>query len=112
MLQKIGALQNRNDLIISGITFNNGENRHSVLKAIAKYLSVNDSTTLMAQTRRNRPSGKSDGDGLIVVEFTLKATRDEFYNSYMRKRDRKFRNIGLDSDRRVYINENLSIEAR
>ena len=112
MSQKIGALQNRNELIISGIPFKNGENLHGTLNAIGKHLALSDPTTLMAQTRRMKPGGKSDGDGLIVVEFALKATRDEFYSAYLRKRDLKLRNIGLDSDRRVYINENLSIEAR
>lgn len=70
---------------------------------------VNDSTTLMAQTRRMKPGGKSDGDGLIVVEFALKALQDEFYSANMQKRDLKLRNIGLDSDHRVYINENFTV---
>lgn len=112
MSQKIGALHNRNELILSGIPFRNGENLHSTLKEIGKHLAVDETITRMAQTRRMKVGSKPDSDSLIVVEFALKASRDEFYSAYLRNRDLKLRHIGLDSDRRVYVNENLTSEAR
>lgn len=109
--QKIGALHNRNELIISGIPYRKGENLHSTLKTICRHLAVDDATTRMAQTKRMK-GRKSDSDSPIVVEFALKATRDAFYSAYLRNRDLNLKHIGLDCHRRVYINESLTIEAR
>lgn len=106
-----GFLEKRNELIISGIPSRTGENLDATLKEIGRYLAMRDAENLMAKTRRMN-SGKNDVDGLVVVEFALKTTRDEFYSAYLRKRDLKLRHIGLDSDHRVYINESLTIEAR
>lgn len=64
----------------------------------------------MVGTRRIEPGPNSDRDGLIVVEFALKAARDEFCGAYLRERNLKLRHIGLDSDRRVNINESLTTE--
>lgn len=110
--QKIGALENRNELIISGIPFQNGENLNATIKIIGKQLAVREATTQMAEARRMMNRNQKDGDSLIVVEFPLRSTRDEFYSAYLRKRDLKLRHLGLDSDRRVYINESLHIDAR
>lgn len=109
---KLGALENRNELIISGVPSKPGEDLNSTLKAIGQHLEVKDTATRMVETRRLKSGGKSTSDGLIVAEFALKTSRDEFYSAYLRKRDLKLRHIGLDSDRRVYINESLTSEAR
>lgn len=108
----IGALANRNELIISGIPSTPGENLNYTLKAIGKYLAVKDTTIQMVETRRMSSGKNSDRDGLIVVEFPLKAARDEFYSAYLRRRDLRLNHIGIDSDRRVYVNESLTSEAR
>lgn len=50
--------------------------------------------------------------GLVVVEFSLKNDRDDFYSAYLRKRDLRLKHIGLDSDHRIYVNENLTVAAR
>lgn len=73
---------------------------------------MRDTATLVVEARRLKSGSKTNADGLIVAEFALKSTRDEFYSAYLQKRDLKLRHIGLDSDRRVYINESLTIEAR
>lgn len=110
--REIAALQNRNELIISGIPMQPDENLNSTLTDIGKYLAVKDTSNLMATTRRMKSGSSSHNDGLVAVEFALKATRDEFYSAYLRKRDLKLKHIGLNSDRRIYINESLSTEAR
>lgn len=109
---KLGALENRNELIISGVPSVDGENLQSTVNAIGRHLAVKSATTQMVETRRIKPGPNSDRDGLIVVEFALKAARDEFYGAYLRERNLKLRHIGLDSDRRIYINESLTTEAR
>ncbi|XP_038106387.1 uncharacterized protein LOC119766078 [Culex quinquefasciatus] len=54
---------------------------------------------------------KNGDESLVVVEFALKSARDEVYSAYMRRCDLKLRHLGLNSDRRVYINENLDTAA-
>lgn len=110
--QKVGALENRNELIISGIPFQTGEDLNSTLNAISRHLEVKDTSALVAKTRRITSASNSDRTGLILVEFALKSSRDEFYSAYLRKRDLKLKHLGLDSDRRVYINESLTTEQR
>lgn len=110
--QNISALENRNELIISGIPYQSGENLNNVVEAICTHLSLKKSTALLTETRRMTTGSRTDGNGLIVLEFALKQTRDEFYSAYLRKRDLRLRHVGLDSDRRVYINESLAGEAR
>ena len=110
--QTVGALENRNELIISGIPFQTGENLSAMLKQIGKHLVVNEPTTSLMEPRRTKSGSGSDRDGVIVVEFALKTTRDEFYSAYLRKRDLTLKHIGLNSDRRIYINESLTIDAR
>ncbi|XP_062550476.1 uncharacterized protein LOC134215274 [Armigeres subalbatus] len=109
--QTLGALANRNELIISGIPFQNDERLNTVLEDISKHLDINRSS-LLAAARRMAPSSSSDKNSLFVVEFALKSTRDQFYSAYLRKRDLKLKHIGMDSDRRIYINESLTVEAR
>lgn len=54
-----------------------------------------------------------DGDEcLIAIQFALRNSRDDFYNAYLRTRDLKLRHLGLKSDRRIYVNENLTVTAR
>lgn len=107
--QNLGGLENCKELVVSGIPFTAGEDLSRCLKKIGEHLAVKD-TTAMTGIRRMRTD--DNNGGLIVVEFALKSSRDEFYSAYLRKRDLKLRHVGLESDRRVYINESLTSEAR
>ena len=109
--QNIGTLENRNELVISGIPFQNDENLGTIFNSICKHLAILVPNTPIGK-RRMRTSNENDKNGLIVLEFALKTTRDEFYRAYLRKRDLKLRHIGLDSDRRAYINESLTLQSR
>lgn len=108
----ISTLENRNELIITGIPYQTNENLSTLLRGICNHLALNETITQLAETRRMKTGDRTDGNSLIVVEFALKTTRDEFYRAYLRKRDLTLRHLGLDSDRRVYINESLSLETR
>lgn len=107
--QTVGSLENRSELTIRGIPFMNGENLNAYFEAICKQLSVREST---AHIRRLKTTNRAESEGLIVVEFSLKNDRDDFYGAYLRTRDLKLRHVGLDSDHRIYINENLTVSAR
>lgn len=104
-----GSMENRSELTIRGIPFTKGENLSAYFSAICKQLTVKESST---HIRRLKSTKRAESEGLIVVEFSLKNERDDFYGAYLRKRDLKLRHIGLDSDHRIYINENLTLSAR
>ncbi|KAL9705858.1 hypothetical protein quinque_009376 [Culex quinquefasciatus] len=110
--QNVGALEFRNELIISGIPFQSGENLYAYLQEICKELLPSTSNPLASCKRMKLESLKNGDESLVVVEFALKSARDEVYSAYMRRCDLKLRHLGLNSDRRVYINENLDTAAR
>lgn len=110
----VGNLQNRSELIISGVPFMTGENLHDLFNAMCKQLGFNDDAYPLVDIRRMKAKAalKDGNECLIIVQFALRNSRDDFYNAYLRTRDLKLRHVGLESDRRIYVNENLSVAAR
>lgn len=108
--QDIDNLQNRNELIVSGIPYLKDENLTSYFNAMWKYLDLQKGSIPSVDVRRLRPS--TQNDGLIVLQFALRNDRDDFYSGYLHKRDLKLCHLGIDSSRRVYVNENLTVAAR
>lgn len=113
MTHSIENLQNRSELIVSGIPFMSGENLNAYFNAICKQLGFCDDSNPLVDIRRMKSKALKDGtESLIVVQFALRSGRDDFYGAYLRTRNLNLRHLGLNSDRRVYINENLTVAAR
>lgn len=109
----VGNLENRNELIISGIPYMTGEDLRAYFRATCKQLGFGDSSVPFVDLRRMKSGNLKDGDdSLVVVQFALKNSRDNFYGAYLRKRNLQLSHIGLNSTRRIYVNENLTISAR
>lgn len=109
----IGALENQKELIISGVPFEKDEDPDVLFAMICRQLECSVEDEQVASTRRIYVKGLKNGDvSPLLVEFSLKTTRDRFYSSYLRSRDLKLRHLGMPSDRRVFINENLNADAR
>lgn len=106
----IGGLEKRNELIVSGIPYLKDENLTAYFSDMWKYVGLHVNSTPSVDVRRLRPTNQNDG--LIVVQFALQNNRDDFYSSYLRKRDLKLCHLGIDSPRRIYVNENLTVAAR
>lgn len=113
MSQSIHNMQNRSELIFSCIPFMSGENLNAYFNAICKQLGFGDDSSPLVDIRRMKSKVLKDGsESLIMVQFALRNDRDDFYSAYLRTRDLSLRHLGLDSDCRVYVNENLTIDAR
>ena len=112
--QEVCSLENRNELIVSGIPYLKDENLVTYFRAMWKHVGLPEDPIPSVDLRRLKPSGSSErkGDGLIVLQFALRNNRDDFYSKYLQKRDLKLSHLGIDSSRRIYVNENLSISAR
>lgn len=108
--QEIGGLENHNELVVSGIPFIQGENLGSYFAALWKHVGLREHPAPLVDVRRLRKG--SQGDGLLLLQFALRNQRNDFYSSYLQKRDLQLNHLGLNSDRRIYINENLAVAAR
>ncbi|KAL9698909.1 hypothetical protein quinque_002350 [Culex quinquefasciatus] len=108
----IGALENQKELIISGVPFVSDEDPDALFAMICRQLECSEGEELLTSTIRIYVNGLKNGDvSPLLVEFALKTTRDRFYSTYLRRRDLKLRHLGMPSDRRVFINENLNAGA-
>lgn len=108
--QEIGCLEYRNELIVSGIPHLKDENLASYFTAMWNQVGLNSENIPLVDMRRLGSTAKSDG--LVVLQFALKNKRDEFYSSYLQKRDLKLLHLGINSHRRIYVNENLTVAVR
>lgn len=109
--QEIDTLENRNELIVSGIPYLKNENLKLYFKAMWKQIGLEEDCNPLVDLRRLGRQG-TQGDGLILVQFALRNNRDDFYSRYLQKRDLKLCHLGINSQQRIYVNENLTVAAR
>lgn len=99
----VGNLENRNELIVSGIPFLTGECLEAIFASVCRQLSLKTAAVPLVDLRRMATGKLPDGsESLIVVQFALRNARDDFYGAYLRTRNLKLRHLGFDSDQRVY----------
>lgn len=111
--QSIGNLENRNELILSGIPFITGENLYGYFDVLCKLLELRGPVQPVVDMRRISSGKLDDGrDSIVLMQFSLKNARDDFYAAYLRKRDFKLSHLGFESDRRIFVNENLTVASR
>ena len=110
--QEIGGLENRNELIVSGVPYLPGENLADYLKAMWNQVGLNETLLPPVDIRRLNSSSSGKKDGLILLQFALRNHRDDFYSGYLRKCNLQLSHLGIDSSRRFYVNENLTVAAR
>lgn len=108
--QEIGGIENRNELIVSGVPHIPGENVAAYFKDMWKQVGLPENPAPLVDVRRLKTG--TQGDGLILLQFALRNNRDDFYSCYLRKRDLKLQHLGMNSTRRFYVNENLAVPAR
>lgn len=109
----VDNLENRNELIVSGIPYLTGEDLMMYFTAMCKQLGMSEQTKPVADIRRLKSRVMNDGDhSLVLVQFALRNQRDDFYSAYLRKHDLQLSHLGFESTRRIYVNENLTTGAR
>lgn len=101
------------ELVISGIPFQNREELEDIFQRMAVSLGYDENQLpLVGLQRLARTPIASGTSPLILCEFALRQERNDFYRQYLSKRSLCLRDIGFESDNRVYINENLTKNAR
>ncbi|KAL9692134.1 hypothetical protein quinque_015744 [Culex quinquefasciatus] len=109
----IDNLERCDDLIVSGIPFVEGEDLPAMFKAMLRHIGLGESAPPSVDTRRLYPRSPSENNSsFIKIQFALRNARDDFYYAYLGKHDLKLCHLGIDSTRRVYVNESLTDAAR
>lgn len=111
--QRIDRFEKCNDLIISGVPYVNNECLQQLFRKLAISLDYKDPALPLVDLKRlMRPPISTGSSPPIVCQFAIKNARDEFYRRYLRNRNFSLRILGFESDQRVYMNENLTQDAR
>lgn len=111
--QRMDRFEKSNDLLISGIPYVNNENLQQLFRNLSTSLAYNVSDMPLVDLKRLKRMPIATGSSPpIACQFAFKNARDEYYARYLRTRNLTLRNVGFDSDQRVYLNENLTQQAR
>lgn len=103
----------RNDLIISGVPYTQGENLCSYVQAWCRSLGYPENNIPLVDVRRLSKPGVTLGAApIILLQFAFNTQRNEFYSRYLRSHNLSLSQIGFSVNKRVYINENLTPIAR
>ena len=101
------------ELIISGVPYLNHENLADIFCKIASCIGYSETNIPLVHLQRlSRSPIAPRLTPLILCEFALRNQRNEFYRKYLSERSLSLRHIGFESENRVYVNENLTANAR
>lgn len=111
--ETVCRLENRTELIAVGIPYLANENLRDHLLCIAQAIGFDTDKLSHVQCKRLRSGSLTNGDQCFtLLQFSMPCLRDEFFAKYLSKRDLGLKHIGIKSERRIFINENLTMNAR
>lgn len=102
-----------NDLLLTGVPYVPEENVDVIVQKIANTLGYRDDglPPLIAKRLARTPIVAGTSPPLLL-QFSFRITRDEFYQRYLCSKNLSLNHIGFDMDKRIYLNENLTEQAR
>lgn len=111
--EAVHRMEKNDELIISGIPFQNNENLASIFLTISQSIGYSEDSSPFVELKRlaRQPIARG-ATPPILCQFAHRLTRNEFYRKYLGKRNLSLRNIGFENDNRIFINENLTSKAR
>ncbi|EDS31823.1 conserved hypothetical protein [Culex quinquefasciatus] len=95
----IGRVEKANELIISGVPYQQNENLVAMFGFIVTRLGCDESKIPLASLAR-------------LAKSPIAVDRNAFYASYLNHRDLNLSHIGFQNTNRIYVNENLTKEDR
>lgn len=104
---------NRNDLLISGVPFVQGENLMDYFGKCCHALGLAKIAVPAVDIRRLHKSSMVPGKSyLILLQFAITNQRNDFYFKYLGSRSLTLDLLGFNSKDRIFVNENLTVAAR
>lgn len=111
--QRFLASERKHDLLLSGVPYHAAEDLSGYVMRISSTLGYgNDCTPLIYPKRLAKPPIASGATPPIALQFAFKLAKDDFYNRYLSSRNLSLNHLGFEVNKRIYINENLTEEAR
>lgn len=111
--ERILVAERKNDLLLSGVPFQSSEDLKGYFVGIAKALGYDGESIPPVYAKRLARTPIAVGSTPpIVLQFGFKFARDEFYNRYLSSRNLTLAHLGFDVNKRIFLNENLTEEAR
>lgn len=110
---QVDRLERAHDLILNGIPFSQTEDLQMLFLMIAAKLVYNPSDTPIVSLKRLSKQAIAVGTSPpILCQFAIRNQRIEFYGRYLRSRNLTLRDVGFESNNRIFFNENLTPLAR
>lgn len=111
--QAMESVARKDDLIVSGVPYIEGENLNAYFYAWCRALGYKDENFPLVDVRRLSSRRLENSSGaVILIQFAFSAHRNDFYSRYMRTRTLSLSTIGFSVDKRIFVNENLGPVAR
>lgn len=111
--ERISVIERRNDLLLSGVPFQSSEDLMGYFVKIANALGYgNENIPPIYAKRLARAPIAAGATPPIALQFGFKFARDDFYNRYLSTRNLSLVHLGFDVNKRIFINENLTEDAR
>lgn len=110
---RIRAVEKSKDLLLAGIPYAANEDVYDISRRVAIALGYTEQNKPMIYAKRLARGPIAIGaTPPIALQFAFKLARDDFFRRYFSVRNLSLIHIGFNVDRRIYLNENLSEEAR
>lgn len=103
----------KNDLLVSGIPFVDGEDLLSYFHTWCKSFGYSERNYPLVDARRLSKGTLTAGNVyMVLLQFAITVQRNEFYSRYLRSRSLSLSGIGFSVDKRIFVNENLGPDIR
>lgn len=107
--ERVLAVSKMNDLLLSGVPYIPTENPNDYVRKAALVLGYGDQEVPLVYCKRLCKLPISAGaTPPILLQFAFKSLRDEFYRRYLSTRNLTLTHLGLNVNKRIYLNENLT----
>ncbi|XP_062537979.1 uncharacterized protein LOC134206291 [Armigeres subalbatus] len=102
-----------NDLIISGVPYTENEDLLHYFRCWCKIMGYAENSVPLVDIRRlTRSPPKVGNSYFILLQFAITNQRNDFFLSYLRNHSLNLNQIGFQTSKRVYVNENLTPTTR
>ncbi|EDS28541.1 conserved hypothetical protein [Culex quinquefasciatus] len=110
---QLDRLERAHDLILNGVPFSQNEDLQVLFRMIAAKLAYNPANTPIVSLKRLSKQAITVGTSPpILCQFAIRNERIELYGRYLRSRNLTLRDVGFESNNRIFLNENLTPQAR
>lgn len=111
--EAIDRSQRSCDLIVSGVPYTLNEDLYSYFRSWCLALGYTQHSVPSVDIRRLTRATLNDGNNcLILLQFAIPNQKTDFYSKYLRSHSLTLRQVGFQTDSRVYVNESLTPAAR